>query len=71
MKYKEIVDPLTHPHVVVLAIDPIDLQRLQQMVDDRPELCLLNYDDTTPDSWSVRIGCTSRAVAFALEENRN
>jgi hypothetical protein len=71
MKYKEIVAPPSHPYVVALAIDPIDLQRLQRMADNRPELQFLDYDSSLPDNWAVRIGCASRAVASGLEENWN
>ena len=68
MRYSEIVAPSTHPYVVVITIDPADLQSVERLTESRPELRLLGYDDSKPDHWAVRIGCASRQVANHLEE---
>lgn len=68
MRYKEICPPKTHPYVAYIAIDPIRFAQLQRMTEDAPELRFLDYDDSTPDVWTVRVGCASRAVKSALED---
>ena len=68
MRQREIIPPPTHPYVASITIDPVDLRRVQRMVEDRPELRFLDYDDAEPDAWPVRVGCASRAVADAVED---
>ena len=65
---RQISLPKTHPYLALIAIDPVDLQRLQRMTEDQPELQFLDFEDDEPDYWKVRIGCSSRAVASALED---
>jgi hypothetical protein len=67
MRYNELTPPNTHPHIATITIDPVDLQKLQYLADDRPELKFLDYDDSQPDFWTVRIGCASEAVVSKLE----
>jgi hypothetical protein len=66
MRYSEIAPPRTHPYIVSRNVDPVDYQSLQRVIDNRPELRLINCDDSEPDQWVVRIGCASRAVASAV-----
>ena len=68
MRYNEISPPKTHPYICSIIVDPADLARLQDMADERPELRFLDYDDSEPDHWTVRIGCASRTVAARLAD---
>jgi hypothetical protein len=52
-----------------MTIDPVDLNGWQRRVAESPELRFLDFNDSDPDLWIVRIGCASRAVASAVEDN--
>ena len=68
MQHHTIMPPRTHPYVARFNIDPVDLGRLQRMMEDRTEVQFLGYDDAEPDAWPVRIGCASPAVVEAIED---
>jgi hypothetical protein len=68
MRYRDIVRPRSHPYIATLTIDPADLRRIQSLVEDRPELKFLDYDDSKPDLWTVRVACASREVVNRLED---
>lgn len=65
---RQITVPATHPHIATATIDPADLRDLERMVDDARELRLLDVDDSTPDTWTVRVGCASERVRDGFEE---
>lgn len=68
MRLREISAPSSHPYVASIAIDPVQMQRLERMIENARELRLLDVDDRTPDQWRVRIGCASAAVRDAVED---
>jgi hypothetical protein len=68
MRYHEITPPTTHPYIATLTIDPVEFGRLQRLTDDHPEVQLIDFDDSEPDCWTVRVGCASRAVADRVED---
>jgi hypothetical protein len=68
MRYREITPPPSHPYITKLEIDPADLHRLRRMADNAPELRVLDFDDSTPDRWAVRVGCASRRVQEMIED---
>jgi hypothetical protein len=68
MQHREITPKKTHPYIASFTIDPVDLARLQRVIEDAPEMRFLDYDDAEPDAWPVRIACASRAVATAVED---
>jgi hypothetical protein len=66
---RQITPPSTHPHVATVTIDPADLDEVERMVESRRELRLLDVDDSTADTWTIRVGCASERVR-ALFEHR-
>jgi hypothetical protein len=68
MRFAEVSPPRSHPHVITMSIDPVELNGWQRRICESPELRLLDFDDSEPDLWTIRIGCASRAVASAVEE---
>lgn len=68
MRYTEIKPPKTHPYVISIHIDPVDLVRLEDLASDRREVKILDVDDGEPDVWIVRVGCASQAVADKIED---
>jgi len=65
---RQITAPTTHPHVATVTIDPADLRDLERMVEEARELRLLDVDDSTPDEWTVCVGCASERVRDGFEE---
>lgn len=65
---RQITAPAKHPHVATVTVDPADLRDLERMVDDARELRLLDVDDSTADSWTVRVGCASERVREQFED---
>ena len=59
---REITAPASHPHVLEVLIDPVDLRRIQHIVDEDRTLRLLDVADAEPDQWVVRLGCASKQV---------
>jgi hypothetical protein len=68
MRLNEISPPKTHPYIASITIDPVDFGRLQRMAENQPELRFIDFDDSKPDTWVVRIGCASRAVVAGLKD---
>ncbi len=68
MKIQDILGPSTHPHRVLITIDPADLSGLERHIENQRQLRLLEIDDSKPDVWSVTIGCASRRVADHVKE---
>ena len=62
MRMRQIIAPTSHPHVLELTIDPVDLRRIQHIVDEDRALRLLDVADGEPDRWVVRLGCASKQV---------
>ena len=60
--------PKTHPYVVSLQIDPVDLVRLEDLAMERREIKILDVEDGEPDVWTVHVGCASQAVADKIED---
>jgi hypothetical protein len=69
MRYNEIRHrkSATHPYVATVSIDPADHHQLVRHVDQREELCVVSTDTSTPDQWTVRVGCASRRVQDQFE----
>jgi hypothetical protein len=65
---RQITPPTTHPHVATVTIEPADLRDLERMVDDARELRMLDIDDSTADTWTVRVGCASERVRDLFED---
>lgn len=68
MRLNEIAGPASHPYVVTIYIDPVDFWDFERRMDNHPELKLLDYDNSTPDRWAVRVGCASVAAAERLSD---
>lgn len=65
---RQITPPTTHPHIATVTIDPADLDEVERMAGSRRELRLLDVDDSTPDQWTVWVGCASERVRDMFEE---
>lgn len=68
MRLDQITLPESHPHLVTIHIDPADWRRVERMIDDAPELRLLDLDGSHADRWTVRIGCASERVRDAVDD---
>lgn len=68
MPTRTIRAPASHPYLVTLSIDPADWRRVERMIDDRPELRLLDLDDRHAERWTVTIGCASDRVRDTVED---
>lgn len=65
---RQITVPATHPYVATVTVDPADLGEVERMIDSRRELRLLDVDDSTADTWTVRVGCASERVRDMFDE---
>lgn len=68
MRYSEIMQKNAHPYVAILTIDPVHFRKLQILIEGRPEVRLIDYDDSGPDCWTITIACASAEVASRLED---
>lgn len=69
MRYDEINPPSTHPHLVTVRIDPVDLPRLRRRADNGDDVArVVHVDRSVADLWSVTVACASRAVRDRVEE---
>lgn len=68
MALRKITPPRTHPHVARITVDPADVHRLEQRIENSRELRLLDVDDDEPDQWTLSIGCASERVREAVED---
>lgn len=61
--------PATHPHLVDLHLDPVDVPRLRRMIDDDEDGAarVLRVDRSAPDVWIVTVACASTGVRNALD----
>ena len=51
-----------------ISIDPADIHRLEQVIDNARELRLLDVDDSEPDEWTITVGCASDRVRERVED---
>ena len=49
VRCKEIAPPRTHPYVVTMTIDPVEIGRWRRMAEGSPEFRFLDHDDSEPD----------------------
>lgn len=68
MQARKITAPTSHPHIVNIAIDPADRLRIERMIENSPELRLVDLDDRRADEWTISIGCASERVRDAVED---
>jgi ribulose bisphosphate carboxylase small subunit len=72
MRYSEVRrayrTPDTHPHVATISIDPADHRRISRMIAERPELRDLYTDTSTPDRWTMHVGCASKRVRDEFDD---
>jgi hypothetical protein len=69
MQYAQVVAPPTHPHILDLRLDPADLRRLRQMLDQDEDNAarVLHVDRSRSDLWLVTVGCASARVRDLLD----
>jgi hypothetical protein len=70
MRFTEITAPPTHPELVAIRLDPVDLHRLRRLLDDDVDDAarIVHVDRTTPGTWRVVLACASARVRDALED---
>jgi hypothetical protein len=68
MRHAEIAAPASHPYIACITIDPVDMHSIERRCDDMDEVRILRRNTSTPDLWTIHIGCASQAVADRVEE---
>lgn len=68
MPARKITAPTSHPYIISIAIDPADRQRIERMIENSPELRLVDLDDRRANEWTIAIGCASERVRDAVED---
>jgi hypothetical protein len=70
MRLAQITPPATHPHVLHIDLDPVDLHRLRSLLADDPDDAarVIQVNRSQPDRWRVSVACASRAVRDALDD---
>jgi len=68
-KSGQFAPPPTHPHLLAIHLDPVDVSRLRQMLDDDEDKAarVLHVDRSSADVWMVTVACASTAVRAALD----
>jgi hypothetical protein len=69
MNFHEIVAPATHPYLLDLRLDPVDVHRLRRMLDeDRDDTArVVRVDRSKSDVWIVTLACASAQVRDLLD----
>lgn len=68
MRARQIITPPSHPHITTITIDPADWRRIERIIEERPELRLVDLDDRQSGEWRITIGCASERVMDAVED---
>jgi hypothetical protein len=60
--------PSSHPILLKLAIDPVDWQRFNRLLEDDPGTRIMGHDEPSGGLMTVQIACASAAVRDALSD---
>ncbi|MFN8719308.1 MAG: hypothetical protein ACK5YI_00605 [Rhodospirillales bacterium] len=59
---------LTHPHIAIITIDPVQFADLRRLLQDSLEVIVADVDRSQPDRWTVTARCASEAVRERFED---